>query len=212
MRISFLPKGSPLTSCNSRSMSTSMTMALSMSTTMSAPAWRSYYANSVPATGGGVLPSKMNISVTLIHFTFNSDIKFLTYFVLIMHANLLSRRAVRMKSIRLNQQSACLETYHMQVSPLSVRFILIPCMAAWRPHILSADLWTPRGLLHWPTRPENRPPSRHSVHFDGYAQPEIYGLINQSFVLVHCQLPAAGLPACQLPQLPHTALRRNGSN
>lgn len=72
----------------------------------------------------------MNISVTLIHFTFNSDIKFLTYFVLIMHANLLSRRAVRMKSIRLNQQSACLETYHMQVTPLSVRFILIPCMAA----------------------------------------------------------------------------------
>lgn len=48
----------------------------------------------------------------------------------------------------------------MQVSPLSVRFILIPCMAAWRPHILFPDLWTPRGLLQWPTRPENRPPSR----------------------------------------------------
>lgn len=38
--------------------------------------------------------SKMNISVTLIHLTFNSDIKFLTYFVLIMHANLLSRRSL----------------------------------------------------------------------------------------------------------------------
>lgn len=83
--------------------------------------------------------SKMNISVTLIHLTFNSDIKFLTYFVLIMHAKLLSRRS-------LNEVGYdWISNRRMQVSPLSVRFILIP--SAWPPRILSPDLWTPRGLL-----------------------------------------------------------------
>lgn len=83
--------------------------------------------------------SKMNISVTLIHLTFNSDIKFLTYFVLIMHANLLSRRS-------LNEVGYdWISNRCLQVSPLSVRFILIP--AAWSPRILSPDLWTPHGLL-----------------------------------------------------------------
>lgn len=73
--------------------------------------------------------SKMNISVTLIHLTFNSDIKFLTYFVLIMHAKLLSRRS-------LNEVGYdWISNRRMQVSPLSVRFILIP--SAWPPRILS---------------------------------------------------------------------------